>query len=56
MRTLPDDPLFPERRIARVQTVLVEKGRSRRIEAGQDGIRYLSVHLRRPGLQLGRFG
>ena len=34
---------------------LVEKGRRRRITAGADGIRYLTVHLRRGGLQLGRF-
>lgn len=34
---------------------LVEKGRRRRIAAGAPGIRYLTVHLRRGGLQLGRF-
>ena len=34
---------------------LVEKGRRRRLTAGADGIRYLTVHLRRGGLELGRF-
>ena len=28
----------------------------RRITAGADGIRYLTVHLRRPGLQIERLG
>jgi quercetin dioxygenase-like cupin family protein len=37
------------------QAVLVPKGASRAISAGPDGIRYLTVHLRRHGLQLGRF-
>jgi quercetin dioxygenase-like cupin family protein len=32
--------------------VLIEKGRARRIEAGADGLRYLSVHTRRGPLQL----
>ena len=36
------------------QLALVEKGRSRQLRAGPDGIRYLSVHLRRPGLTIGR--
>jgi len=30
--------------------LLVPKGAARRIRAGPDGLRYLSVHLRRPGL------
>lgn len=42
--------------VAASQAILVEKGRTRRIESGPDGIRYLSVHLRRAGLQLARFG
>jgi quercetin dioxygenase-like cupin family protein len=32
--------------------VLVPKGASRRLAAGPDGIRYLSVHRRRGGLQI----
>jgi quercetin dioxygenase-like cupin family protein/hemerythrin-like domain-containing protein len=34
------------------EAVLVEKGRSRRIEAGSEGVRYLTVHRRRAGLQI----
>jgi quercetin dioxygenase-like cupin family protein len=34
------------------QAVLIDRGASRRLEAGPDGIRYLSVHLRRAGLQV----
>jgi mannose-6-phosphate isomerase-like protein (cupin superfamily) len=34
--------------------VLVPKGRLRGIAAGSAGIRYLSVHLRRPGLEIRR--
>jgi quercetin dioxygenase-like cupin family protein len=33
---------------------IVVKGRRRRLTAGPDGVRYLSVHLRRPPLQIGR--
>lgn len=32
--------------------LLIEKGVSRAVEAGPSGVRYLSVHLRRPPLQL----
>jgi mannose-6-phosphate isomerase-like protein (cupin superfamily) len=32
--------------------VLVEKGRRRRIVGGPEGIRYLTAHLRRGGLQI----
>lgn len=32
--------------------VLIEKGRPRAIAAGIDGVRYLSIHRRRPPLQL----
>lgn len=32
--------------------VIVEKGRSRALTAGPDGVRYLTAHLRRPGLQI----
>ena len=31
---------------------LIEKGRSRAFRAGADGVRYLSVHIRRSGLQI----
>jgi quercetin dioxygenase-like cupin family protein len=31
---------------------LIEKGRSRALRAGADGVRYLSVHIRRSGLQI----
>jgi mannose-6-phosphate isomerase-like protein (cupin superfamily) len=34
--------------------LIVEKGRSRSIAAGPRGVRYLSVHLRRPPLQIRR--
>jgi len=34
------------------QAVLVEKGRGHRLLAGEDGVRYLSVHVRRPPLQI----
>jgi mannose-6-phosphate isomerase-like protein (cupin superfamily) len=34
------------------QVLIIEKGCPRRIEAGPRGLRYLSVHLRRPGLQI----
>jgi quercetin dioxygenase-like cupin family protein len=33
---------------------IVSKGSRRRIVAGPDGVRYLSVHLRRPPLQIQR--
>jgi quercetin dioxygenase-like cupin family protein len=34
------------------EALIVEKGRSRRVIAGPAGVRYLSVHLRRPGIQI----
>lgn len=34
------------------QALVVEKGRWRQIAAGPDGVRYLSVHVRRPKLQI----
>jgi quercetin dioxygenase-like cupin family protein len=34
------------------QALLVEKGRSRALRAGDSGVRYLSVHLRRGGLEI----
>jgi quercetin dioxygenase-like cupin family protein len=36
--------------VAALQAVLVPKGATRRITAGAEGLRYLSVHLRRPRL------
>jgi quercetin dioxygenase-like cupin family protein len=34
--------------------LIVDKGRKRRISAGRGGVRYVSAHLRRPPLQIGR--
>src|SRR5215204_6665758 len=36
------------------QALVVEKGRTRKISAGADGVRYLSIHLRRRPLEIGR--
>jgi quercetin dioxygenase-like cupin family protein len=36
------------------EAVIVAKGKQRRITAGRGGVRYLSVHLRRPPLQISR--
>ena len=41
-----------ERAVASAHVIVIEKGRSRRVVAGPEGIRYLSVHLRRPGLRI----
>ena len=41
-----------EHHLARGQALLISKGRSRAIEAGAAGIRYLSVHIRRHGMQI----
>jgi quercetin dioxygenase-like cupin family protein/hemerythrin-like domain-containing protein len=41
-----------ERELARGQTMIVAKGLRRRITAGGDGVRYLSVHRRRLPLQI----
>ena len=35
--------------------LVIEKGRSRVLAAGPEGIRYLTAHLRRGGLELKRF-
>ncbi len=43
------------RRLVAGEALVIEKGRSRRLVAGPDGIRYATVHLRRGGLQIGRF-
>jgi hypothetical protein len=32
--------------------LLIEKGKSRSLHAGDDGVRYLSVHLRRGALEI----
>jgi quercetin dioxygenase-like cupin family protein len=34
--------------------LIVDKGRSRALVAGADGIRYVTAHLRRGGLQISR--
>jgi hemerythrin-like domain-containing protein len=44
-----------EHRVRGGQALVVEKGRARSITAGADGVRYLSIHLRRSPLQIGRF-
>lgn len=41
-----------ERRLGPQQALIVPKGRRRRLTAGAAGVRYLSVHLRRPPLQI----
>jgi quercetin dioxygenase-like cupin family protein len=41
-----------ESRLRAGQACVVRKGRRRSVEAGPDGIRYLSVHRRRGGLQI----
>ena len=38
--------------LGRADALIVPKGRRRRLTAGPDGVRYLSVHLRRPPLQI----
>jgi quercetin dioxygenase-like cupin family protein len=42
-----------ERQLERGETVIIAKGQARRLTAGPDGVRYLSVHRRRPPLQIG---
>lgn len=41
-----------EHALAPGQALLVEKGSARTLRAGDDGLRYLSVHSRRPPLQV----
>jgi quercetin dioxygenase-like cupin family protein len=43
-----------ERELAVGETTIIAKGRRRKISAGRDGVRYLSVHRRRPPLQIAR--
>ena len=40
------------RRAAAGEVVVIEKGSSRRISAGPDGVRYLTVHRKRAGLAI----
>ena len=40
--------------LAAGEATIVTKGRRRRLTAGPEGLRYLSVHLRRPPLQIQR--
>ncbi|MFN8185877.1 MAG: cupin domain-containing protein [Gaiellales bacterium] len=42
--------------VAAPAACVIPKGTRRAFHAGETGIRYLTAHLRRPGLQLGRFG
>jgi hypothetical protein len=44
----PDDP----RPLADGNLVWLPRGSTRNITAGQDGLSYLTVHRRRPGLQI----
>ena len=37
------------------QATIVDKGTRRALAAGPDGVRYLTAHIRREGLQLKRF-
>jgi quercetin dioxygenase-like cupin family protein len=41
-----------EHELAAAEALIVGKGRRRRLTAAQGGVRYLSVHLRRPPLQI----
>jgi hemerythrin-like domain-containing protein/quercetin dioxygenase-like cupin family protein len=42
-----------ERPLERGETVIIAKGAARKLTAGREGVRYLSVHRRRPPLQIG---
>lgn len=41
-----------EQEVAAGRAVVVEKGRRRRLVAGPEGVRYLTAHRRRGGLQI----
>ena len=43
-----------EPELARGHSAIVAKGRRRKITAGPNGVRYLSIHRRPPPLQIGR--
>jgi quercetin dioxygenase-like cupin family protein len=45
-----------ERELAAGDAAIIAKGRRRKISAGREGVRYLSVHRRRPPLQIARVG
>jgi len=40
------------RTLAAGEVAVVEKGRRRRLTAGPDGVRYVTVHRKRPGLRI----
>jgi quercetin dioxygenase-like cupin family protein len=40
------------RAVAAGEVAVVEKGRRRRLTAGPEGVRYVTVHRRRPGLTI----
>jgi quercetin dioxygenase-like cupin family protein len=40
------------RTVAAGEVAVVEKGRRRRLTAGPDGVRYVTVHRKRPGLTI----
>ena len=42
-----------ERPLERGEPVIIVKGEARKLTAGREGVRYLSVHRRRPPLQIG---
>jgi quercetin dioxygenase-like cupin family protein len=43
------------RELAAGEATIVDKGASRALVAGPDGVRYLTAHVRRGGLELKRF-
>jgi quercetin dioxygenase-like cupin family protein len=45
-----------EHELAAGEATIIAKGRPRKISAGPEGVRYLSVHRRRPPLQIARAG
>jgi hypothetical protein len=42
-----------DRPLERGETLIIAKGDARKLTAGPNGVRYLSVHRRRPPLQIG---
>jgi quercetin dioxygenase-like cupin family protein len=40
------------RKVATSDVIVIEKGQERRITAGPEGVRYLTVHRRRPGIAI----
>ena len=43
-----------ERDLQAGEALIVEKGAARALRAGEDGVRYLTAHLRRGGLEIKR--